>query len=439
MIIWLGLIVWIFVDLIRYIRYRVAYNRLNGCKKIMPVVNHKNIGKLLDTFEKFPELLEPNIRDIYYQRVAVEDLCFADVCEGVHDVMCCSDPQYVGRIKRIVKKMQIRERNKNNRQIFTGTKYHHRIKHKDMMLRSWFNILPVFILTRCFHIMVHLYMLILGYQYTITSHGIKIWYTVYSEKRGKPLVFFHASVGGVSTQASLLKYYSSTHNIIMPEIPGVSFINTDVPPTVDQIVDDTYHFITEQYLSDQYDNGINLMGHSLGNNICCGFINKYPQMVDNFFCIEGQIFFNRSLRIYADFESHVKDLPKTDLITVPLFHRNLCVQYFMTKVISPDLCFIYDLTEETKHIKIHMFHVKGDNKIHIKPQLEYAVKKKIPLSYHLFGGDYWHGSFAYNSVIRKYVITKILEIYQQNKNLLVVSKNKINRTVQNGIFAEPTH
>lgn len=161
---------------------------------------------------------------------------------------------------------------------------------------------------------------------------------------------------------------------------------------------------------------INLMGHSLGNSICAAFINKYPTCVDNFFCIEGQIFFNRGLKIYANLVQDIKDIPQQDILYVPLFHRNLYVQYYITKQIALDTCCIYDLMEpQNQHIKIHMFHAKMDDKILIVPQIDYANKKKIPIKYHIFEGNYSHGSFILNETFKNYVTTKIGETCKKQK------------------------
>jgi hypothetical protein len=516
------LIVWLVIDFARYICYQITYHKLN-CIKNIHEVNDKNIKKIISDLKTFPELLEDNIRDIFYSRVRLEDMNFADVCHALHSLICQEDPRYIADIKYVLKNLQTYEKGKNNRIIFKDERCHHRINDGQNDIKSWFTILPIFIVTRGFGLIIQLYLKYLKYRSLVTDHGIKIWYTDFDKLKGPPLVFFHASVGGVSLQCTLLKYYHKNHNVIMPEIPGVSFIDTmEPPPSLNQIVDTVYQFIVHHYVRDNglsgnsgscpytdvpgaQDSGIpgtgpeapgipgtgleapgipgtglkapgipgtgseapgipgtgpeapgipgtglkapgipgtgpeapgmpgtgpeapgtlvtepdnmikiNLMGHSLGNTMCAGFINRYPKIVDNFFCIEGHIFFNRGLRIYTDFESHFRDLAQEDLVSVPLLHRSLCVQFFMHKCLTVDTAFIYDLADpDNKHIKIHMFHIKSDRILQIKPQLDYAVKKSIPVSYHIFDANYSHGSFIMNHTVKKYVITKIQEIYEQ--------------------------
>jgi hypothetical protein len=74
-----------------------------------------------------------------------------------------------------------------------------------------------------------------------------------------------------------------------------------------------------------------------------------------------------------------------------------------------------------------MFHVMNDGKIQIMPQIHYAKLKKIPLAYHIFEGDYSHGSFILNSKFRRYVITKIHDLYDQEAKKDIIL-NSINNT-----------
>ena len=64
-----------------------------------------------------------------------------------------------------------------------------------------------------------------------------------------------------------------------------------------------------------------------------------------------------------------------------------------------------------------MYHVKHDRKVLISPQLTYAARKKIKLDYHLFEGDYSHGSFATNKKVRTYILNNIQKIYDDQKLL----------------------
>lgn len=426
----MGLGLWLIIDIYRYVKYRQLYTKLNKENYDKPN-NKKNIDKLINDLDTYPEFLEDLIKNIYYSKVRFEDMNFNDVCKAIY-ILTGEDPNNIERIKKIVKKYQIKIKKEQNRNIFKSEDNHPRIRDKNYKINAWFAMLPCYLLTRGINKLVHIYMRILGYKCVDHNNGIKIWYTNYDPKKGTPILFYHASVGGVVLQFTLLKHYYDNHNMIMPEIPGISFIDIkDSPPSIDDIIETTHKFISDKYFINNLNkNKINLMGHSIGNTICCGIINKYPELIDNFFCIEGQLFFHGAVKIYSDFEKQLKELSYEDLISVPFFHRDLYVQYFLMKKMTGD-SFIYDLNDENnKHIKIHMFHIKSDNKIQIMPQIEYAKKKKIPLKYHIIEGEYPHGAFVLNSYVKNYVLEKIQDVYDNIFDNIFDNINDINKIKQ---------
>jgi len=416
----IALFVIIFIDAIRYAKYLMAYSRLHRPEEHRPDhrdTNHDNIKKLLNDLKLQPNLLSDLINDAYYSKVKMDDMNFDDVCEVLFELIG-SYPQYLDEIKSVVRNLQSIERKKNHI-IFESNAKHNRMQVQRYKLKTWFPILPIYLATRGFGLIIKLYMLYLGYKYYTFKNGLKIWYNAYDKKKGVPLVFFHPSVGGVSLQFTVLNYLHTTHNIIMPEIPGVSFLDAmDRPAPISEIIDEVDTFITNHYIKnmDHSKLKINLMGHSLGCSICSAYINRYPKRIDNFFCIEGQIFFTRALRIYADFDEDVNNIPPGDLISVPLFHRELYVQYFMYKRLTIDFVCIFDRTEENKHINIHVYHIKGDKRILIDPQLKYAVSKNIHIKYHLFEGDYTHGAFVLRADVKQYIIDDIKKVYEEHKH-----------------------
>jgi pimeloyl-ACP methyl ester carboxylesterase len=416
------MMLWFAIDVFRYIKYRISYRKLHDACTFRDT-NHKNIKTLLNDLKEKPELLNELLNDVFYSKVKLEDLNFDDVCNVLFELVG-EHPDYKSTITSIIKKFQKREQKINERVIFKrGNTYHKRLQIKNHKIESWFPILPMYFVKMFFNLLVKMYMvLILGFKYYTFKNELVIWYTKYSDKKGVPLIFFHPSVGGVSLQFTILKYFHDTHNIIMPEIPAISFVENsgDKPLPISQIIDDVNTFIKLHYVGNSdVDYGklkINLMGHSLGASLCSAYINKYPQMIDNFFCVEGQIFFNRALRIYADFDADVRTIPSNELISVPLFNRDLYVQYFMYKRLTLDYVCIFDFNEDNEHIKIHMYHIKNDKRILIKPQLDYAKYKNIPVKYHLFNGTYVHGAFVLNNNIKQYIMNDIKKIYTEQKH-----------------------
>jgi hypothetical protein len=450
---------WIFLllsgiifEIYRYIKYLLARKRLDADKPIIKscdVINHHNMKKTFQDLEEFPELLEDMLCDLFYRKIKPEEMNFENACEGLFNITG-RDEQYKTNIKRVVKLYQLKERSKG-RNVLNGQKIFNTVS-RNARIHSWFPIFPINVIGKLFNLIIELYMRLVGFKYRICEKsGVKIWHNQYKKEKGIPLVFFHASVGGVSLHFGTMKYYHDTCNIILPEIPGVSFLNVvDRPPTSCQIIDDVCDFIENHYVKNDihndihYENAkvdmsklkINVMGHSLGNTLCCAFINKHPEYIQNFFCVEGHIFFPRSLRVYADFEKDVFRLPYEDLITVPFFHRDLYVQYFIKKL-NPDAVFLFDMNDQKQHIKIHMYHSGTDSLLPISPQLDYAKKKGFKINYHIFEGDYTHGSFVLNSSIRQYVTDDIKKIYDHDEQfkfeILLVSSSDQSKITDNNL------
>lgn len=420
------ILLWCLVEIYRYISYIITHRRLKVSQRAPSI--DKNLKIMFEDLEKTPELLESHLRDIYYQSVEPEDMNFTDVCEVIFGHIG-EDESYKHTIKRVLKKYQLLRR-QEGRNVLCGDR-RYKMVTKDTEIISWFKILPVYIIIRGFATVIELYMRYLGFRIHMCKSGVRIWYNMYNKKKGIPLVFFHASVGGVSLQFTVMKHYCDNYNVILPEIPGVSFLDTDdKPPDSDQIVDDVHEFIMNHYTDtdmrkiDVDKLKINVMGHSLGSLICNTYVNRYPNHINNIFCIEGQLFFTRCLRIYSDFHIDLRSLPVEDLITVPLFHRDLYVQYFF-QTINMANTFLFDMSGEKSHIKIHMYHIKNDRRILIDPQLEYAKRKSIKIAYHLFDGDFCHGAFILNNTVKRYIIDDIQRVYsEQNHHDIDIFKER---------------
>ena len=413
------IIIWFIIDLIRYFYYIKSCDIINNYT-FTRTLNHTNIVKMLEDMKKYPDVLKNTIEHIFYSSVRLEDMNFSDVCNSLLNLVN-NDKQYIDTIGIMVSDLQKYEKQVNNRSIFMGNTYHKRMYNNYTDIKSWFFILPLYLLTTFLRILIHRYMICIGYKQCTTKNGIKIWYSDYDAIKGDIVVFFHSSLGGTVTQYNLLWYFFKEYNIIMPEIPGISFIwlqKSHYPPTIDNITDDVNDFIGTYYKNsdtEQYNISppkVNIIGHSIGSTICSAYLNKYPNNIDNFFCIEGQIFFNGSVKVYELFNSDLSKLDFFEMLSVPLFHRYLYTQFFIHRYIHPDKCCIYDLNEDNnKHIKIHMFHVNNDTTVYIKPQIDYAFNKKIPVSYYITQSDNKHGSFVtdrqyQNKTIR--IIHKIL-------------------------------
>ena len=457
----LCVLMWIIIDTIRYIRYTMMYNKLNNYdrKKVGQSVNHANIKKYLNDLKTYPELMEDNLKDIYYGRLELEDTSFEDVCDSIYG-LCGESQEYVNEIKTIIKSYQLKEKRERDRSLFKKAylSLGHRI-NKTTTLKSCFLILPLHLIIRCFNKLTQILKIFMGYKHMIMKNGLKIWYSECEKSKGTPIIIINESniSKRIISELSFLKDHKKHYNVIMPEIPGITVMGKETwnPPDIDQIIDDVNDFIMYKYnlehevleqevleqevlerevLEDKESiqgnnhtfgriidqskvmfDRINLRGYGIGNLICAAFINKYPQHVDDFYCIEGQIFFNRGLRMRSYTESEIHNRQE-NILSLPPF-SDLYTQYYIVKQLSLDKCYIYDLSDPTnQHIKIHMFHTKTNPRNLIIPQIEYAKKKKIPIKYHIY--DDIGESDIMNQRFKKYVELKIREINEKENKFI---------------------
>lgn len=406
------LILWSIIDIIRYIRYSYLHKKLSN--KIVKETNHNNIKILLQDLKTYPDLFESTVDDLFYNKLSLEEMNFEEVCIALFELVD-NHEQYKDEIKQLVKYHQILHR-KNGRVIFNKIDTYHPKIDSNTKLQSWFIILPIFLLTKISYYLVHFYMrFYLKFNILRLKNGIDIWYNNYDEKKGKPLLFFHASTGGCTILAPSLKRLNEDYNIIMPELPCLSFTsNVDEPLLMSEIVNSVHSFIKQKYTNQSIEQ-INIAGHSIGTAICCGYINKYPEFIDSFFSIEGQIVFPSSIKISHSFNKTLNELPADQLLTLPFFDRNMIVQYYFLKHITLDVLLFDMNSDDKKHIKLFIYHLKNDVRALIDPQLNYFKRKNISVKYHIFNGNYCHGSFAFNKNIRDYVLNDIKVVYKQKQ------------------------
>lgn len=413
------LIIYVLIEIVRYIRYLRIYHMLNRMNRYdlntYPIeVNSKNrekqtnFDRFLDDMETYPDLLEENLKDVYIKDVNLEDMVTEDVCEALFDLVN-RNPKLIKRIKDIVKNLKA-HKEKQKRIIFQGNNAgdNERLQLRRSNIRSWFQILPMYFVMKLYDYMINSLMMMIGYR-SKTVNGIDIWHNGYDPKRGKPIIFFHASLGGVTLQIATIQRFSGKYNLIMPDIPGMNFSDSGNPPfTMKKVCETVMEFTKKHYspLFSKSSSRVNLMGHSLGNNFCSYIINTHPNDVDTFFCVEGQIFFHRSLRVYKEFLESIVNMSITEILTFPLLHRDLYAQYFIQRLMRVDESFIFNL-DRAPHIKINMYHSKTDSRFLIDSQLKYADLKSIPLDYHIFKGDRSHGAFILDSEFREYVFKQI--------------------------------
>jgi hypothetical protein len=247
---------------------------------------------------------------------------------------------------------------------------------------------PVAIFLHIYNVVYRWILMLMGFRFISYGNGINMWYSKFDPKKGKPIVFFHSSVGGLASYLFKMWEKLLDMNIIMCEISGFTFeIDCLFENTIENVVDTAYNFVVNEY---NYHDQINVMGHSLGSIFCSSWVNKYPYSINRVFCLEGQIF-PIGTYMYSSFH---KNTNRNDIISEIFVNKNINIIKFTFKNVMIDKHFIYDLENDRKHILLHIIHFAEDDRIPIEYLVEYAKMKSIPVNFHILLGDYSHSHFA---------------------------------------------
>ena len=151
------------------------------------------------------------------------------------------------------------------------------------------------------------------------------------------------------------------------------------------------------------------MGHSLGNNICVAMINseKNKNNFKNLFCVEGQIFFHRSLNIFNEIDKSIYEMNNVNIISLLYFYRDIYVQYFLRRIMTIDKCFIY----KNSNVNIKLYFSDDEKLIKNNDQINYAERKGIKICYDKFNNKSEHGAFIFNSYMREKILEDIKNYY----------------------------
>lgn len=392
-------------------RYDDCHDKQSGNSQKCRSHNH-NYSMLLDDLEEHPELITDNLCDFYMGNTDLSSMSYDGACDALYDIVE-RDPMHIKQIKRIFKKYKSYQEDCGI-DVFTNSKPIPRLEFRRSDIKAWFQPLPLYLAITLYDHIVTAYMHSLGLELS-SFRGIDVWTNGYDPERGNPIIFFHASVGGITMQIGPIVKYMSKFNLIMPNIPGMNFSDTgEVPMTLTAVAKRMRDFVRTAYSSDfNYDDRcVDLMGHSIGNSYCCATINRYPEFARRFFCVEGQIFFHRSMKVYAEFETDPLTLPIADILSYPLLHRDMYAQFMIQRCVKANEVFIHEIGD----LDVYMFHTETDKKFLINAQLKYADVKELPVYYHIYKKKTRksHGAFVLDKPFRDYVYNEMCRITDKN-------------------------
>lgn len=402
------LILWFFIDMLRYVKFKKILASVNSVNNFSSVNNDSkrnetNVNLFFNDLEQHPTMCCENITDMFYGK-PIEDIVADEVISSAALVTGLTNTEKtVCRLRKVLTTVVTKMKNHGFNILQGKTNNSKRMLFSRSVKLAWFHILPLVLLLEFVHTFSSWYLFILGYKRERMHNNMIIWWRHNKKASNALLVFFPCIIGGISLYPFALNSLKN-NNIIIPEIPGLSFYySTALPPNPHEVVDTVVSFMGKHFAKND---NITIAGHSFGNVMCNCMINKYPNIAKKYICIEGQLFFHGFASVFCLLEKKVQNLPYTDLVSVLFFQRNISAVHYIHNLISISECFLYCPTST----RIYTYHVEDDDKIDPNKQLEYAVAKKIPLTYKIFTGSYGHGAFVLNYDIQKYILSDIQDI-----------------------------
>ena len=147
------------------------------------------------------------------------------------------------------------------------------------------------------------------------------------------------------------------------------------------------------------------------------------------------VFIPRLLTIYQLFNDNAYDLSMdfiknnkaSELFYIPLFYRDLYLQFYMQRCLSlADNVLLGTTTYEKIDDKIHVILAENDNKVILDDVLHYLTSKKYNCKIKIFENKI-HGDFAFDKTMQQYVIN----IINNPSNILYVYNDRISNLYYN--------
>jgi len=380
-------IIYIFLELLYIIRYLILFIKLNN-KKIKYDKISKNMKKafLNDLYTNNYNYL--NIENIFFNKLQIQNINKKDIIKTYYEISTnyYKNLKYLKVLSKIFDKIE-----KKHKLIFSKTSLmsKNRLKWKKMTLNSLYSPFLFDTLKLFLRIYRNNYL----YNSGFTKHNLNknyiIWTNKYDIKKGIPIIFFHCSVGGLVFYEKLLNQWGDKFNLILPEIPGISWQNdTSELPSMKEMTNMLFNFLTNNY--GNIDKFI-IVGHSLGSNICSYVINSNPNIICKVLLIEPGVFIPDLLINFSDFNNlSILDINISELIYFPIYYGSIFVQYYFQREFSLNNMLFSDILKKLK-LDIHFIYSGDDKKLIPKYQINYIIENNIKCKYTIFK-KYTHGS-----------------------------------------------
>ncbi len=324
----------------------------------------RNQKILLDNYIKSNYNLEKSIEQLFYDKISYKEITYNNLYSALSYKIYHREILNLEENNNIIQLINLIENNLSHKFI-NDYKYQEFLKVTKSNFNYWYQPYFLKLLKISIKFPFHLWML---YHFNTYKNGNYLIYYPDFDKNKKNLVLFHCSVGGAFSLIKFIIKYKDKYNLIIPEIPGVSW---NYYYECDRIYNlEYYNDILIKFLEDKIPNQqINLLSHSLGGLSCTKFYYQFTNYETKNMDLIKKIFFVESpfLPFYI-FLLHCEsyDLTKlfnnysySDVLCVPFLHKDLYVQYYINRNINNlNCCYFFNSDIET-----HVILVEKDNKI----------------------------------------------------------------------------
>ena len=372
--------IYIIIELINIIKYYIIYEKINNKYIIFDKIK-SNFKKefLIDLCTYGYDYL--NLKDLFFNKIKIKDINKKDITKCYYEMTTnyYTNNKYYKKLSQCV---DIIEKKYNLNFSTTSKLSKNRLKWRKMNIRCIYSPLLLDIIKFFFRQYGNNNLYNLKFKKYDLKKNYTIWTNGYDKKKGTPIVFFHCSIGGLIFYEKLLNEWHDKFNLIMPEIPGMSWqkYSSNIP-SINEMTNMLFNFIDINYPTISK---FNFVGHSFGSNITAYVINTRPDRVKNALIVEGGVFIPNLLLNVTDYNTlSIYDVKLNELVFYPFYYGCLYVQYYFQKELSMNNMLFAENSFKSS-FNIHFIYSQNDVKLDPKPQIKYIKKKKIKCKYTLF-------------------------------------------------------
>ncbi len=365
----------------------------------------KNQKKLLDTYIESNYNLEKSIEQLFYNKINYKNITYYNLYSALAYKIYHQENLNINE-KNSIDALICSIETKLNCQFSRHIEYQEFIKVTKHNYKYWYHPFIFNLFKNTVKMPFHLWMTL--YFNTYNKDNYVIYYPNQFDKNKKNLILFHCSVAGAMSLVQVIRKYKNKYNLIIPEIPGLSwnyYYKTKIQD-MEYYNDILINFIEEKIPNQK----INLISHSLGGLTCTKFYYQFTHYETKNFDLISKIFYVESpmLPFYIfllhcesnDLNNIFNNFSYSDFVSVPFLHKDIYVQHYIHKNINNlNSCYFFD-----NNIETHVILVEKDNKIPTEYYKYFLEKNNLATKANLkIFENRIHGAFLVSQEMQNYI------------------------------------